>query len=171
VAPASSYGHAPAIIAEATKKSDLLWLGSDDWLPTAAWHIWHGDSAWVVTGPGEQPLPSIRDLPTAAVTVRSKDNLNRVVTWEALVWRIDPGTEEWDEVVPLLLAKRLNLPDGEGAAARWAARCTVIRLEPTGRLLEAGSTLPADSGALPPRRTRATTSVRVPFTLGRRRRI
>ncbi|MDP9239185.1 MAG: hypothetical protein M3O55_00875 [Actinomycetota bacterium] len=171
MALASSYGRAPAIIAEATKKSDLIWLGSGDWLPTAAWHVWHDDSAWVVTGPGEQPLPSIRDLPTAAVTVRSKDNLNRVVTWEALVWRITPDSEEWAEVVPLLLAKRLNLPDSEGAAARWAAECTVIRLEPTGRLLEVGNSLPSDSGALPPRRTPATTSVKVPFTLGRRRRV
>jgi hypothetical protein len=168
---AASFGRPPAIIAEATKKSDLIWLGSDDWLPTAAWHVWHNGSAFVVTGPGEQPLPSIRDLPTAAVTVRSTDNLARVVTWEALVWRIDPGSEDWDEVVPLLLAKRLNLPDGPAAAARWAAECTVIRLEPTGRLLEVGDTLPSDSGAAPPRRTPATTSVRVPLTLGRRRRV
>ncbi|MEP6696867.1 MAG: hypothetical protein ABJA34_08310 [Pseudonocardiales bacterium] len=166
----AGFGRAPAIIAEATKKSDLLWLGSDDWLPTAAWHIWHADSAYVLTGPGEQPLPSITDLPTAAVTVRSKDNLNRVVTWEALVWRIIPGTEDWDEVAPLLLAKRLNLPDTEFALERWARECTVIRLEPTGRLLEAGASLPVESGALPPRPTPATTRVRVPFTLGRRRR-
>lgn len=166
----SGYGRPPALIAEATKKSDVIWLGSDEWAPTAAWHVWHDNCAFVVTGPGEQPLPSIRDLPTASVTVRSADNLGRALTWEALVWRVDPGTEEWDGVVPLLLAKRLNLPDGQAAAARWAAECTVIRLEPTGRLLEAGDSLPSDSGAAPPRRTPATTPVRVPLTLGRRRR-
>jgi hypothetical protein len=169
VALASSSGRPPALIAEATKKSGLIWLGSDDWPPTAAWHVWHEGSAFVVTGPGEQPLPSIRDLPTAAVTVRSAANLSRIVTWEALVWRIEPGSEDWDEVVPLLLAKRLNQPDGEAAAARWAAECTVIRLEPTGRILEAGDSLPSGSAAEPPRRTPATTPVRVPFTIGRRR--
>ncbi len=167
---ASAYGRLPALIAEATKKSDLIWLGSEDGPPTAAWHVWHNDCAFVVTGPGEQPLPAIRDLPTATVTVRSADNLSRLVTWEALVWLISPGTDEWAEVVPLLMAKRLNLPDAEGAAARWSAECTIIRLEPTGRLREAGAGLPSESGAAPPRLTSATTSVRVPFTLGRRRR-
>jgi hypothetical protein len=43
-----------------------------------------------------------------------------------------PGTPEWDEVVPLLLAKRLNPQDRAEQAQRWARECVVLRLTPTG---------------------------------------
>lgn len=159
----------PALVAEATKKSDLVWLSAGG-PPIAAWHIWYNEAAYTVTGPGEQPLPGIPGAPTCAVTVRSKANWGRIVSWEAAVGAVDPGTPEWDAVVPVLLVKRLNLPDFASAAQRWARECVVVRLTPTGRLLEAGASLPDDSGAAPPRPTPATTPVRVPFTVGRRRR-
>lgn len=156
-----------ALVAEATKKSDLVWLAAPGAPATAAWHIWQDGAAYVVTGPGEQPLPGIAGAPTCAVTVRSSDKLGRIVTWEAAVSRVLPDTDEWAAVTPVLLAKRLSLHDAAGAAQRWAAECAVLRLAPTGRLLEAGETLPAGSGAAPPRPTPATTSVPVPFTIGR----
>jgi len=160
----------PALIGEATKKSDLIWIATSGGSPiVAAWHVWHDDAAYVVTGQGEQPLPPDLDVyPTCEVIVRSAEKWGRVVTWEAMVWRITPGLEEWPAVVPVLLAKRLNLPDGTAAAQRWAAQCTVFRLAPTGRVFEAGDSLPDDSGAEPPRPTPATTEVRVPYSLGRR---
>ena len=160
----------PALIAEATKKSDLVWLAADDMPATAAWHVWHDDAVYVVGGAGEQPLPGVAEAETCAVIVRSADTWGRIVTWEATISRVDPGSEQWSSVVPVLVAKRLNLRDGDSAAARWAAEGAVFRLAPTGRLLEAGESLPSEGGAAPPRETPATTSVHVPYTLGRRRR-
>jgi len=158
----------PALIAEATKKSDLVWLSTGG-PATAAWHVWHEGAAYTVTGPGEQPLPGIVGAPTCAVTVRSKANWGRIVTWEAAVGTVEPGTAEWDGVLGVLLIKRLNLPDFATAGQRWARECTVVRLAPTGALLEAGESLPDGAGATPPRPTPATTAVPVPYTLGRRR--
>ena len=163
----------PALVSEATKKSDLVWLACGDSPVAAAWHVWHDGAAYVLTGPGEQPVPDdLWVFPTCEVIVRSADNLGRVVSWEAMVWKVAPGTEEWTDVLPALLAKRLNLRDGAAAADRWAAECTVFRLVPTGRLFEAGDAMPTESGAEPPRPTPATSEVRLPFqlSLARRRR-
>lgn len=161
----------PPLIEEATKKSDLIWIvtGGPSAI-TAAWHVWHNNVVYVITGPGEQPLPpDLGVYPTCEVIVRSAANLSRIVTWEAMVWRVTPGLEEWHEAVPALLAKRLNSPtDAEITAARWEAHCTIFRLAPTGGLFEAGDSLPSDSAAEPPRPTPATSEVRVPYTLGRR---
>ena len=67
--------------------------------------------------------------------MRSKATQNdRLVTWLADVAPVLPGTEEWDEVVPLLHGVRLNAPDGEDQPARWALTSTVLRLTPTGDL-------------------------------------
>jgi hypothetical protein len=66
-----------------------------------------------------------------------------------------------------MLTKRLNLPDGDAAARRWARECAVLRLAPTGELTEAGSTLPSDSLAAPPAPSPARSPTRVPFTLHR----
>ncbi len=164
--------HIPALIVEATKKSDLVWIATGGGSPvTAAWHVWHDDAVYVVTGPGEQPLPpDLGKFATCEVIVRSAERWGRVVTWEAMVWRVTPGIEEWRRIAPVLLAKRLNGRDGAAAAQRWAAGCTIFRLAPTGGIFEAGDSLPSDSGAEPPRPTPATTEVRTPYTLGRRRR-
>jgi len=162
----------PALIEEATKKSDLVWIATSKGSPiTAAWHVWHEGAVYVLTGPDEQPLPAdLGVYPTCEVIVRSAQSWSRIVTWEAMVWRVTPGLEEWQAVVPVLLAKRLNLRDSADAGQRWAAQCSIFRLVPTGGLFEAGDTLPDGSAAEPPRPTPATTEVRVPYTLGRRHR-
>jgi hypothetical protein len=161
----------PALVAEATKKSDLVWL-SVPGQPRGAvvWHIWRGDAAYVVTGDGEQPAPGLADAGSCDVTVRSADKGGRIVTWRAAVSRVAPGTDAWREVVPSLLAERLNLTDARDAEQRWASSCTVLQLTPTGELPEAGATLPAGSLAAAPPPSSARTPTRVPFTLGRRRR-
>ena len=159
----------PALVAEATKKTDVIWLAAGDAPATAAWHVWHEDAVYVVTGAGEQPLPGVAGATTCAVIVRSAETWTRIVTWEATVSRVEPGGSEWAAVVPTLVAKRLNLRDGDTAAERWAADGAVFRLAPSGRLLEAGDSVPTDSGAAAPRPTPATTTVRIPYTLGRRR--
>lgn len=157
-----------ALIEEATKKSGLIWVQPDGLRARPVWHLWHEGSAYVLSGGAEQPAPGLGEAATVPVVVRSKDNGGRVVVWEARVEPVPPDTEVWRTVVPLLQAKRLNLPDGDAAAARWARTSVVHRLVPSGRLLES-ATAPDDSaGAAAPPDTPATTRVPIPYTLGRR---
>jgi hypothetical protein len=161
----------PRLVADATKKSGLVWIAVPGQArPVAAWHVWRDDAVYLVTGPGEQAMPGLNDAATCDVTVRSTDKGSRVVTWRAAVSRVDPDTSEWAEAVPALLAGRLNLPDAAHAEQRWASTCTVLRLTPTGELLEAGATLPSASLSAPPPPSPARTPTRVPFTIGSRRR-
>ncbi len=123
------------LIAEATRRSQVVWVGTRDCQPRAVWHVWHAGAAYVLSGPGEQRVPPLEDGGTAHVVVRSKDRQgDRIADWEATVTRLAPGTAEWDEVVPLLHVRRLNAPDGEDQPARWARECQVWQLRPTGEL-------------------------------------
>jgi hypothetical protein len=65
-------------------------------------------AAYLVTGPGEQPLPGLAGAARVAVTVPSKESRGALVTWTAAVGRVDPGSPEWDEVIGPLRAARLN---------------------------------------------------------------
>lgn len=158
------------LIEEATKRSGLVWLE----LPTGprpAWHIWKDGAAYVVTGGREQPLPGLLDMRHVAVIVPSKDNRSRLVSWLAECTRIEPDSTEWDDVAPALRAARLNLPDGEHAAQRWVRECAIVRLSPTGQVLDAPGRVPTGSGATAPPPTPATTVGRLPGMLGRRRKV
>ncbi|MBO0827978.1 MAG: hypothetical protein J2P24_09370 [Streptosporangiales bacterium] len=158
------------LIEEATRRSGLVWLG----LPTGprpAWHVWQDGAAYVVTGGKEQPLPGLSDLRHVIVTVPSKDNRSRLISWLAACTRVEPSSAEWETVVPVLQAARLNLPDGERSGERWARECTVVRLSPTGQVLDAPGRMPAGSAAAAPPPTPATTVGRLPGMLRRRRRV
>lgn len=120
---------APTLIAEATRRSGVVWVGADGGTPRLVWHLWHGDALYLVGGGDEQALPALTDH--AVVVVRSKaSQSDQVVRWEADVSPVVAGTELWDEVVPLLVAERLNVPAIEGLAERWAQECVVLRLAP-----------------------------------------
>ena len=151
----------PLLIDEATKKSGLVWVSTSA-ASSPVWLLWHEGSAYVLSGPGEQPCDGLAEGGPATVTVRSKDKGSRLVSWVADVSRVAPDTQAWAELVPLLQAKRLNLVDGETAAQRWARDCLVHRLTPTGELVDT----PEGSLAAPPVPTPATTDVPMPFTVG-----
>lgn len=162
---------AAALVEEATKRAGLVWVGlADDEPREVVWHVWHEGSAYVLTGPGEQPDPGFGEVPLATVAVPSKDKRSRLVVWIAVVERIAPDTPTWTSAVAAIAPKRLNLPDGEAAPARWAATCRLYRLTPTGDVVPADADPRAPSGSAPPLPTTATTPVRRPFQLGRRRR-
>ncbi|HZB48160.1 MAG TPA: hypothetical protein VE547_03625 [Mycobacteriales bacterium] len=158
----------PPLVVEATKKAGLVWLTVAGQRPAPAWLLWRDPAAYVVTGGGEQPLPGLAGAAECDVTVRSGDNGGRIVTWRARVDRVEPGGAEWGEVVPALLTARLNLRDAADAEQRWATSGAVLRLTPTGELVEAGGSLPSGSlaAAAPP--SPARTPTRVPTTLHRR---
>ncbi len=158
------------LVGEATKKTAIIWLA----VPGApgparpVWHVWHEGAAWVLTGGIEQQVAGLVESPTVHVIVRSKDKWTRLVVWVGAVELIVPGCPAWDGVVPLLKAARLNSPDGEQAPVRWARECRLLRLVPTGELLEEPGRMTTGSHAASPPATVATTPVRVPFTFHRR---
>jgi hypothetical protein len=160
----------PPLVVEATKKAGLIWVTASGQRPAPAWLHWRDTCAYVVTGPGEQPLPGLAEAAECDVTVRSGDTGGRIVTWRARVDRVQPGGEEWQQVVPAMVTARLNLRDAAEAEARWAATAAVLRLTPTGELVEAGGSLPTGSLAEPPPPSPARTPTRIPTTLHRRRR-
>jgi hypothetical protein len=165
---------AAALVDEAAKRSGLVWVKARGTTSPARplWHLWQDGSAYLLTGGIEQPMPDGLDAPaaTAEITLRSKDKGSRLVVVAASVARVDPGTAEWDAVVPNLQSKRLNSPDGEHAPQRWATECVLFRLTPTDDYVETPDNRSTESHAAPPPPTPATTPVPKPWQLfGRRR--
>ncbi|HEY9392452.1 MAG TPA: hypothetical protein VIR27_22085 [Mycobacteriales bacterium] len=139
----------PSVVHEAMRRAGVVWLRAADTSgsgPAPAWVLWQDGAAYLVTGPGEQPAPGLVDTDhadsaqiasLAEVTVASTRTASRIVVWQAAVSRVEPGGEQWRAVVPALVSRRLNLADQDAAQARWADRCVVLRLEPTGEFREA----------------------------------
>lgn len=154
-----------ALVDEATKKSGLIWVRprGHGHHAQAVWHVWQDGSAWVLTGGIEQPLADLDDR--AYVTVRSKDKGSRLVTWVAEVQRIEPESDAWNSVVAALVAKRLNLPDGDAAPLRWARECVLWQLTPTGEFTETPDDPSTTSHAVAPPPTPARSRVPRPLHL------
>ena len=164
-----------ALVEEACGRSAMVWLRRPgEQRSHAAWHVWADGAVHVVTGGSEQPLGGLTDrLVDGAevdVLVRSKDNGSRLVAFRTVVSDVRPDDDRWDTVVPLLHAKRLNAADGEEQPARWARESRVLRLEPTGQVLEQPGHLPTRSHAAEPPPSAATTRGPLPFVVGRRAR-
>ncbi len=160
----------PSIVEEATKKSEVLWIGVEGNPGQAerpAWHVWHQGAVYLVFDGSEQRMPGLAEAESALVTVRSKDKGGTVVSWCAAVDLVPPGTPAWDDVVPLLVGKRLNSRDGEAAAERYARECKVARLVPTGDVPESPERVREDGRIAPPAPTTAGTVTRIPKTLHR----
>jgi hypothetical protein len=161
------------LVAEACRRSALLWVTLPGERARPVWHVWHNDAVYVVIGGIEQQLPGAAEAAaaggTAEVTVRSKDKWSRLVAWEARLTVVAPGGEEWESAVPALHAARLNAPDGEAQPQRWARESLVVRLAPTGVVTEAPGSMPTGSHAAPPPTTPATTTESsLPPRIGRR---
>ncbi|HEX3732561.1 MAG TPA: hypothetical protein VHU91_06555 [Mycobacteriales bacterium] len=123
--------HIPAsiLLPAVMKKAGLIWLQLDDRSPIGAWHVWHGDVCYVLHGGNEQRVPGLAEAARCRVITRSASTRARTAEWAAAVTTVAPNSREWTEVAPLLLANRLNLTDHDTALERWAAECTVSRLE------------------------------------------
>ncbi|MDH6135088.1 hypothetical protein P3T37_004498 [Kitasatospora sp. MAA4] len=165
-----------ALVEESAKKSGLLWVqapGTDQSRPV--WHAWHDGAVVVVGDGGEQPLHGLSEGTVAAVTVRSKDKWGRLLGWQAKVSALEPRSEAWEGAVEELKGKRLNAPDTDTIADRWAAECRVLRLEPVGAPTEQPGSMPDVSHAAAPMASPATTRLPIPaglpkLVLGRLRR-
>ncbi|MFF9644822.1 pyridoxamine 5'-phosphate oxidase family protein [Kitasatospora aureofaciens] len=155
-----------ALLEEAAKKSGLLWVRADgESQARPLWHAWH-DGAVVVVGDGaEQPLHGLTAGARAVVTVRSKDKGGRLAGWDAEVVELAPNGEAWLGAVEELKGKRLNAPDTDTIAERWARECRVLRLQPAGALTERPGAMPDGSHAARPMPTPATTRRPIPAGL------
>jgi len=158
-----------ALVAEAMKKTGVCWIRwSGDTRDHPVWHSWRDGAAYVVCGPGEQPLPGAGSTGRATVTSRTKDSRARLVLWEAAVSVLAARSDEWEAAVELLQADRLNLVDPDKVRERWATECTVLQLSPTGVVDESpGSYTDSDLSAAP-LPTDAVTRGRLPRVLHRR---
>ncbi|QNN55062.1 hypothetical protein H9L09_14385 [Nocardioides mesophilus] len=161
-----------ALVTELGRKTGVSWLRYGV-PPTshAAWHLWFDDALYVLSGGAEQQLPGIEELPEPGrveVTMRSKDNGGRLLTWVARATAVLPGDERWQPVTAALAADRLNVPDLATAPAGWARTSRVTRLEPTGELVEQPGALTDGAHLATPVPTPATTRGPLPRVLHRR---
>lgn len=158
-----------ALVAEACQRSSLLWVSSPGRRAQPAWHVWHEGAVLLVVDGEEQPDPT-GGAPDVEVSVRSKDAGSRLVTFPAAVEVLETGTPAWQEAAGALKGERLNARDAETLLERWAATSRLLRLAPSGPLLEQPGAYDSSSGALPPAPSSAVTVRRRPFHLGGRRR-
>ncbi|MFJ8471771.1 hypothetical protein [Kitasatospora sp. NPDC094011] len=155
-----------ALLEEAAKKSGLLWVRADgETQARPLWHAWHDGAVVVVGGGGEQPLHGLTAGARAVVTVRSKDKGGRLTGWAAEVTELTPNGEAWLGAIEELKGKRLNAPDTDTIAERWARECRVLRLRPLGALTERPGAMPDGSHAAEPMPTAATTRQPIPAGL------
>jgi hypothetical protein len=147
---------APILVAEATRRSGVVWVSTESTAPALLWHLWHDDRMYVVGGGAEQRLPVT--FGRALVTVRSAASQSgRVVEWAAEVDVVEPGTPLWQEIAPLLAASRLNAVDTLGQLERWARESTVLRFCPVARHPDDLPHLVANCGASTARCGRSAT--------------
>ncbi|HET8988433.1 MAG TPA: hypothetical protein VFN43_07965, partial [Humibacillus sp.] len=154
VSASASTAAVAALLNEAMTKSGLLWIdvaGDRAW---PAWHVWDDGAAYVVSGPGEQPLPWLPE--EVRVILRSKDTGGRLLTLRAHTHVLEPGTPEWGKAADLLRASRLNAVDD--SLTRWADACTLHALVPFDAPLEAPGAYAAGDARSAPARTAATTT-------------
>lgn len=171
----SSPAFSSALVAELAKKTGVSWLRYEHDSRAGVvverrpvWHLWLDDALLVVSGGDEQPLPGIEHVSRVEVTMRSKDNGGRLVSWAGSHRVVRPEDEDWETVTAALVADRLNVPDLATAAQTWATRSLVSRITPTGELLEQPGALPDDDHAAAPVPTPATTRGALPRILHRR---
>jgi hypothetical protein len=160
-----------ALVAEAAKKSDLLWVDTGTPPARPVWHVWRDDAVWVVTGGLEQPDPGLVDGATVRLVLRSRDTWSRLLSVDATVSRVDTSAAGWDEAATALHAKRLNSPDGDAALDRWRRESTVWRLTPAPELVEAPGAMSDHAHRAVAPETPAASSTRRPFHLGRATRV
>lgn len=118
----------PPLVHEATRRSGVVWVCVPGHRPKVVWHVWYGGADYVLHGGGEQEVPGLTEAATAEVSVRAKSNGAGIVTWPAQVTTVEPGSDQWAAVEPLLRKARLHAePDPTG---RWRSASRLTRLTP-----------------------------------------
>jgi hypothetical protein len=156
------------LIAEAMTKSSVCWVEYEELgRAQAVWHVWEEGTAYLVSDGTEQPLPGLDAATEVRVTVRSKDNGARLLTWVAKPQSLRHGTPEWHQAASALSAQRLN-GRSEDRILYWAADSTITKLTPTGRIIEHLGARSTTDHAAPPLQTPAATRGPLPRVVHRR---
>jgi hypothetical protein len=119
----------------ALKKGSIMWLTipqpDGGAVTRPAWYVQQGKKLFVMKGgPGEQELPNLEHCDEVTITVKSKDVKATIAESPATVAVVDGDSEQFDRIAELGMGNRLNLPDGEAAAARWKQTCVLVELSP-----------------------------------------
>ena len=153
-----------ATLAQALKKSTILWVtvpqprrrGRRDQSPEQVnrpvWFVPDGETIYVLSGPGEQELPGIDQASEVTVTARAKDARSLVSEVPAEVEVVPTDDPRYETFERTAVTRRLNLPDGDGAAQRWRETCTLYALTPRLRdpdEAESEPSAPSGGGAAP----------------------
>ena len=124
----------PGPVDAALAKSTIAWIaipqnGSEVTKP--AWYGYEEGRVYVLTGPGEQELPGLAGSSKhVRLIVRSKDVQSKVGDVLCIAQTLSKDAT-WDRIArEILLGRRLNLPDGEGAVDRWKNDCEIVMLTP-----------------------------------------
>jgi hypothetical protein len=147
---APSAGIVPGPLDAALSKSTICWLafGPSD-APTPertgnptehpaysagkefpVWYGYENGRVYVLVGPGEQQVPGLLDAGTVQLVARSKDKRSKVAEVECNVETLAKDAQ-WDVIArDLLVGRRLNLRDGDGATKRWRETCEIAVLTP-----------------------------------------
>lgn len=154
-----------ALFAQAASTSGMLWVTDPGTHPV--WHVLADGVVYVVSGPGEQPLPWLPDR--VRLAARSKDTGGLLVVVEAVVATLAPGTAEWTRAVDALATDRLNAPgSADDLRERWAREATVRSFTPIGQPLEEPGRMPTDGGFVTVVPSPATTTGWRPWHAGGR---
>lgn len=113
---------------EAMRRSGVVWVCVPGHAPKVVWHVWYAGADHVLHGGSEQEVPGLAEATAAEVTVRAKNTGAGLGTWAAEVSVVEPGSEDWSALEPLLRKARLNAePD---PTERWRSASTLTRLTP-----------------------------------------
>lgn len=136
------------------------------------WHVWADGACYLLTGPGEQPLPGIVHGGRCRVIARNGAG-GAAITWPAAVEALDPAEPEWATVAPKLATGRLNGGDPVAVVPTWPGRLTILRLRPAGEVATAATGMPGHAGshAAAPQPSTASTPYRMPHGITRRLRL
>ncbi len=125
-------GALPDVIQAGLSKSSIIWLTipqlDGTMLHRPAWYVHQGDKVFILKGGTEQGLPNLENADVVDVSVKGKDVKAIIGTVKADARVVPNDTDEFEAIAKLGLGTRLNLPDGEGALARWRNECTLVEL-------------------------------------------
>ncbi len=135
---------------QALSKSTILWLSLGDAIDETpensgqpvkqprynagmehpVWYGYENGRVYVLTGPGEQQVPGLGEASTVHLIARSKDKRSKIGEADCGVDRLAKDAE-WTRIASdLLVGRRLNLRDGDGAVKRWRETCEIVALSP-----------------------------------------
>ncbi|MFC6705549.1 hypothetical protein [Flexivirga alba] len=113
-------------VTTALAKSKVAWLLLPADVTVPCWYAASGETAYVVGGEGEQPIPELPD--ELRIILREKETRRAIGPVPARATRVQPGSADWGTATSALLGARQSNPP-EGLAEHWAEHCAVWALD------------------------------------------